>query len=194
MPSATGRSSSFSTPPKGPRRWPTAARSGGPPSCIKCRITPLFRGRLLRRKESKPISGVTSRSVRCRVISSPAPTFAVQKVVEPQGIGSNREGCQRAVAVIFLAPTPLAAGNGKGHRQRDLGGAREPRRATEVGDVTVAGREASFCPRSGFLSPVLRLPRFRNGPSEAEHHVLNQVAPDARALDYSVSWLQRSDQ
>ena len=43
-PSRTARSSSSSTPPRGRRRWPTAARCGAPPSCIKCRTTPLFPG------------------------------------------------------------------------------------------------------------------------------------------------------
>ena len=41
-PSKTARSSWFSTPPRGPPPWPTAGRCGGPPSCIKCRTTPLF--------------------------------------------------------------------------------------------------------------------------------------------------------
>ena len=35
---------------EGPRRWPTAARCAVPPSCIKCRITPLFRVPSPRRK------------------------------------------------------------------------------------------------------------------------------------------------
>ena len=42
MPSKTAVFSWFSTPPRGPRPWPTAARCAMPPSCIKCRTTPLF--------------------------------------------------------------------------------------------------------------------------------------------------------
>ena len=57
----------------GHRRWPTAARCGGLPSCIKCHTTPLFPGPSPRRRESKPISGATSRCARCRAISAARP-------------------------------------------------------------------------------------------------------------------------
>ena len=69
-PSRTARFSWFSTPPRGPRRWPTAGRCAALPSCIKCRTTPLFPGPSLRRRASKPISGATSRCARCRAISA----------------------------------------------------------------------------------------------------------------------------
>ena len=39
--SRTATSSSFSTPPRGPAHSRTRARSAAPPSCIRCRITPL---------------------------------------------------------------------------------------------------------------------------------------------------------
>ena len=74
-PSKTARFSWFSTPPRGPRRWPTAGRCGALPSCIKCRTTPLFPGPSPRRRASKPISGATSRYVRCRAISGPKPNL-----------------------------------------------------------------------------------------------------------------------
>ena len=70
MPSKTARFSWFSTPPRGPPPWPTAARCATPPSCIKCRTTPLFRVPSPRRRASKPISGATSRCVRCRATSA----------------------------------------------------------------------------------------------------------------------------
>ena len=70
-PSKTAKSSWFSTPPKGPRRWSIAGRSGAQPSCIKCRITPLSQGPSPQRRASGPISGATSRCVRCRAISGP---------------------------------------------------------------------------------------------------------------------------
>ena len=50
MPSKTAGFSWFSTPPRGPRRWPTAGPCAMPPSCIKCRTTPLFRVPSPRRK------------------------------------------------------------------------------------------------------------------------------------------------
>ena len=70
-PSKTARFSWFSTPPRGPPRSPTAVRCGAQPSCIKCRTTPLFQGPSPQRRASKPISGATSRCVRCRAISGP---------------------------------------------------------------------------------------------------------------------------
>ena len=71
MPSKTAGFSSFSTPPRGPPRWPTAARCAARPSCIKCRTTPLSQGPSPRRRASRPISGATSRCVRCKAISRP---------------------------------------------------------------------------------------------------------------------------
>ena len=71
MPSRTARSSWSSTPPRGRPLSPTAARCGGQPSCIKCRTTPLSQGPSLQRRVSRPISGVTSRYVRCKVILRP---------------------------------------------------------------------------------------------------------------------------
>ena len=61
-----------STPPRGRRRWPIAVPCAALPSCIKCRTTPLFQGPSPRRRELKPISGATSRYVRCRAISAAA--------------------------------------------------------------------------------------------------------------------------
>ena len=55
---------------EGARPWPTAVRCGAPPSCIKCRTTPLFPGPSPRRRASRPISGATSRCGRCRAISA----------------------------------------------------------------------------------------------------------------------------
>src|SRR5262249_4415667 len=72
-PSKTAESSWFSTPPRAPRRWPTASRCAALPSCIKCRTTPLFQAPSPRRRESKPISRATSRSARCRAISAARP-------------------------------------------------------------------------------------------------------------------------
>ncbi len=51
-----------------------AARCAAPPSCIKCRTTPLFQVPSPRRRASKPISGATSRSVRCKAISAAGPS------------------------------------------------------------------------------------------------------------------------
>src|SRR5262245_65255632 len=68
-----GKFSWFSTPPREQPPWPTAARCGAPPSCIKCRTTPLFLGPSPQRRESKLISGVTSRCARCRAISTVRP-------------------------------------------------------------------------------------------------------------------------
>ena len=50
MPSKTAVFSWFSTPPRGRRRWPTAGPCAMPPSCIKCRTTPLFQVPSPRRK------------------------------------------------------------------------------------------------------------------------------------------------
>ena len=66
----------FSTPPRGRRPWPTAGRCGGLPSCIKCRTTPLFQVPSLRRRASRPTSGATSRSARCKAISAGRPDRA----------------------------------------------------------------------------------------------------------------------
>ena len=66
-PSRTATSSWSSTPPRGRRRWPTAGRCGGLPSCIKCHITPLFRVPWRPRRASRPIWTGTLRSARCRV-------------------------------------------------------------------------------------------------------------------------------
>ncbi len=73
MPSQMAGFSSFSTPPTGRPPWPTAAPCGAQPSCIKCRTTPLFLGPSPQRRESKPISGATSRCARCRAISAARP-------------------------------------------------------------------------------------------------------------------------
>src|SRR3977135_3370474 len=72
-PSKMAESSSFSIPPRGPRRWRIANPCAELPSCIKCRTTPLFLGPSPRRRESKPISGGTSRCVRCKAISAVGP-------------------------------------------------------------------------------------------------------------------------
>jgi carbamoyl-phosphate synthase large subunit len=69
MPSKTAGSSWFSIPPRGRRPLPIAVRCGGQPSCIKCHTTPLFLGPSPQRRESKLISGATSRCARCRAIS-----------------------------------------------------------------------------------------------------------------------------
>src|ERR1700733_8128164 len=66
-------SSWSSTPPKGRRRWPTAAHCGELPSCIKCHITPLFRVPWRPRRASAPIWAGILRSARCRVIFLPNP-------------------------------------------------------------------------------------------------------------------------
>src|SRR5215469_7318736 len=69
--SKTARFSSSLTLPKGRPRWPTAGPYAAPPSCIKCRTTPLFQGPSPQRRASEPISGATSRFVRCKLISGP---------------------------------------------------------------------------------------------------------------------------
>ena len=67
-PSPMARCNWFSIPPKARRRWPTAVRCGALPSCIKCRITPLFQVPWLPHRASGPIWAETSRSAPCRVI------------------------------------------------------------------------------------------------------------------------------
>ncbi len=79
-PSKTAMFSWFSTPPRGPRPWPTAGRCGGRPSCIKCRTTPLFPVPSLRRRASRPTLGATSRSARCKAISAGRPDGPTTKV------------------------------------------------------------------------------------------------------------------
>ncbi|MGY4301900.1 carbamoyl-phosphate synthase large subunit [Bradyrhizobium sp. i1.4.4] len=66
MPSPMATSSSSSTLPRARRRSPTAARCGARPSCIKCRITPLFPGPWRPRRASAPIWAGTLRFVPCR--------------------------------------------------------------------------------------------------------------------------------
>ncbi len=66
-PSPMATSSWSSIPPKARRRWPTAVRCGGLPSCIKCRITPLFRALWRPPGGSGPIGAGTLRSARFRV-------------------------------------------------------------------------------------------------------------------------------
>ncbi len=72
MRSPTAKCSSSSTPRKGRRRWPTAVRCGAPPSCIRCRTTPLFQERWRLRRGLKAISAAISRSEPCKAIFRPS--------------------------------------------------------------------------------------------------------------------------
>src|SRR3954462_8968386 len=100
-------SSWSSTPPKGRRRWPTAARCGSLPSCIKCHITPLFRVPWRPRRGSAPIWAETLRSARCRAIFLPNPDLwragrpADRLAIKPPWL----EPTGHAV-VLFRRPSP----------------------------------------------------------------------------------------
>ncbi len=68
------RASSWSsTPPTGRKPLQIQGRCGGPPSCIKCPITPLFREPSPRRRESRPTWAVISKCARCKAISATGP-------------------------------------------------------------------------------------------------------------------------
>jgi len=143
----------------GPRRWPTAARYGGLPSCIKCRITPLFQGPSLRRKESKPISGVISRVrtlpelFRLSLLRRPHRLSQFNKRFEgprnwgraPKESGPNRQELPTGGSGHIFGS--CAGGSpAKGFSRR----AQEPDWATGVGGrFTIAGLQSGFCPRSG---------------------------------------------
>jgi carbamoyl-phosphate synthase large subunit len=57
-------------PPRAPSRWRTAGPCAELPSCIKSPTTPLFPGPSPPRRESRLISGATSRCARYRAISA----------------------------------------------------------------------------------------------------------------------------
>src|SRR5262249_62173096 len=85
--------------------WQTAFRCATPPSCIKCRTTPLFQEPSPRRRASRPISRVTSRYARCKATLAARGdgTSGAGKLIVAASVEAGRDGIF-LTALVYMTP------------------------------------------------------------------------------------------